>query len=328
MLRACLVVCVLMSLGSLAGCGSSIPQHNGYKTKSPWKKPKPLAFDDKLEAKTKGELNYGDFKRAKWIAIDLPSDGILVLDLEFAPTDDAGDATVAMEVLDAGYNVIAEDPDAPLEAVEAPDPEDGEEDGEEEEGEEEEEEDSGDESSGETQKNKTLPDLAPGRYYVHLFLTKRLDSAEYKLAVKFEPVVKEVATGFPKDVAWVPALAIVPPEDDAPPPVEKKPERKPCKGKECKKRDPKPDKEPVEEPASTGAVTARVIDVKVGSGGGTDITIGAGTDQGLSAGRKGSISGVKNGGFTIASCGNRSCKATVKASVDEVNASGKKVTIK
>ncbi len=323
MLRACLVVCVLVSLGSLAGCGSSIPQHSGYKTKSPWKKPKPLVFDDKLEAKAKGELSYADYKRAKWLAIDLPEDGILVLDLEFAPTDDAGDATVAMEVLDAGFNVIAEDEDAPVQAADAPDEgEDGDE--EEEDG----DEDSGDDSSGETQKNKTLPDLAPGRYYVHLFLTKRLDAAEYKLAVKFEPVVKEVASGFPKDVAWVPALPIVPPEDDAPPPAEKKPEKKPCKGKDCKKRDPKPPKPEPEEPASTGAVSARVIDVKVGSGGGTDITIGAGTDQGLTSGRKGSINGVKNGGFTIASCGNRSCKASVKASVDEVNASSKKVTIK
>ena len=99
-------------------------------------------------------------------------------------------------------------------------------------------------------------------------------------------------------------------------------------GKKDKDKD-KPDP-PVEEPASAGAVDAAVVDVKVAaSGEGTDIVIAAGTDQGLAEGRKGSINGVKKGGsFSIKSCTAKACKASVSASVDDVNRSKKTVHIK
>lgn len=337
MLRASLVACLAasLSLGLGTGCGPKVPTHTGYKTKAPWKKAKPLTLDEKMSATSKGELDYADYKRAKWLTLEVP-DGNLTVNLEFTPTDAAEDATVAMEILDSSFNVISQDEDAPLVPAEdeederaKDDEEDEEEDEEEEEEEdEEEEEEEDDDSGGNTQKTRVLPNLTAGTYYVHLFLTKRLDTAEYKLAVQFEAVSKEPESSFPKDVAWVPALPIVPFDDDAPapapPPKDKKP---PKKGHKDKPDRPDP---PDEEPASTGAVTARIIDVKTaGNGTGADIQIGAGTDQGLAAGRKGSISGVKKGGsFTLASCTARTCKASVSASVDDVNRSSKSVTIK
>lgn len=321
-----LVACVSVSLGlGLVACGPKVPAHSGYKTKSPWKKAKPIALDDKLQGTAKGELDYADYKRAKWLYIDVPEDGDLSLALAFTPTDDAGDSTVAMEVLDPGWNVISEDEDAPLVEPEKQKSDDGEED-EEEEDDEEEEEDDDSGSGGDTQKVRSLSKLAPGRYHVHLFLVGRLDSAEYELTVGFAPVKAAIDTGFPKDVAFAPALPIVPPEDDAP--FEKEDPKK-DKGKGKGKGKPKDkDPEPEPEPASTGAVKALVISANASSGGGTDISINAGTDAGLAAGRKGSLGGVKNGSFTLSSCSARTCKATVKASIDEVNKSSMQVTIK
>jgi len=315
-MRACLVACVSVSLGvSLAACGPKVPQHNGSKLKFPWKKAKAIELDDKLQGFSKGELDYGDYKRARWLYVDVPADGDLDLQLSFSPLDDAGSSTVAMEVLDPGWNVISEDPDAPL--VD-PEKDDSNEDGDEEDEDEDEEEDSG---SDETQKSRLLPELAPGRYHVHLFVVGRMDSAEYELTVAFKPGQRSVDTGFPKDVAFAPPLPVVPPDDGAPEVVEK-PKGK-GKGKGKGPKPPKPEPEPVGE-----AVKANVISANAASGGGTDITINAGTDVGLAAGRKGSLAGVKSGGFTLSSCTARTCKATVKASIDEVNSSSMQVSIK
>jgi len=326
-----LVACVFLSL---AACGPKVPQHAGYKTKSPWKKSKPIVLDEKLQAKAKGSLDYGAYKRAKWYYVEITGDGTLDLKLDFQPTDDGGDATVAMEVLDASYRVISEDEDAPVVAEKKAkkkkhakhEDDEGDEEGEEDE---EDDGDADDEGSGdETQKTRQLTGLHPGRYYVHLFLTGRLDSADYELQVGFTSVATSAETDFPKQVAWLPSLPVVPVEDDAPA-VAKKPERKPHGGGGKKPPKDKPPEEPAEEPAGPGGpVKGLVIGAAAASGGSTNITINGGTDAGLAAGRKGTLAGVKNGAFTITSCSQRSCKATVKASLDEVNKSTMQVTIK
>jgi hypothetical protein len=72
----------------LAACGGpQIPAHNGYKPKEakPWQKAKTLKFDDKLEAKTDGDLSYPDMRRAHWYQLTLPSNGQLQLQLEVTP---------------------------------------------------------------------------------------------------------------------------------------------------------------------------------------------------------------------------------------------------
>ena len=318
-----LVACVSLTLGlSVAACGPKVPGHAGYKTKSPWKKSKQLVLDEKLTAKAKGELDYGEYKRAKWYYLDLTTDGTLDLAMQFAPTDDAGDATVAMEVLDSGFHVISEDEDAPV--VEPKKGKGGDDEDSEDDEEEEDEDEDAEGSGGDTQKTRQLTALKPGRYYVHLFLTGRLDSAEFELQVGFVPVSVEAETDFPKQVSWLPALAMVPVADDAPV-VAKKPDKGRGRGGRGGGGNKPPPPPP---PPTSGGTKAIVIGAAAASGGGTDITINGGTDAGLAAGQSGTLAGVKNGAFTIKSCSARSCKATVKASLDEVNKSSMSVTIK
>ena len=325
MMRVWLGACVFLSLVLVAACGPKVPQHGGYKTKSPWKKAKPITLTDGA-GNAKGSLDYADYKRAKWYTVDLPEDGDLNLNLSFEPTDAAGDATVAMEVLDANYHVISEDPDAPLKAAkDADDGDDGEDDAEEED--DEDEDDDGGESDN-MQKAREIPALHPGRYYIHLFVTKRLDAADYKLAVSYIPVATTPKTDFPRDVAWVPALPTVPVADDAPdtkkdePPPPKK-----CKGKKCPKK-PKPDK-PDPEPETTGGKQAVYADIVAvdGDDTGATITINVGTADGVDAGRKGSLKGVKNGSFSLSSCSAHACKAHLKASAEEIKHSSMSVKL-
>lgn len=87
MRRIVIAACVL-----LAACGGAqVPVHNGYKSEKakPWKKPKALAFDDKMEAKAEGDLSYPDMRRAKWFVLDLPANGELAIRLEITPPGDA-----------------------------------------------------------------------------------------------------------------------------------------------------------------------------------------------------------------------------------------------
>ena len=68
--------------------------HNGYKggdKAKPWKKAKTLKFDDKMEAKAQGELNYATYKRAAWFTADLTTAGQLDLKLEITPPGEGGD---------------------------------------------------------------------------------------------------------------------------------------------------------------------------------------------------------------------------------------------
>ncbi len=300
----------LLAMGALGACGAKIPAHNGYSTKSPWKKPKVLAFDDKSEARAEGDLDYAAKKRARWFAIDLPGDGDLEIKLEVSAAggggdreesdddddDDERELDLAMEVLDASFNVITKA-------------------------------DAKDEDAGMQDKSRSLLALAPGRYYVHLYLQGRLDVADYELAVRYTPVTVEAESDFPVHVAYLPNLPLVPLHDDTPMAEPKKDDKKTTKKTTTKKTktDPDPDED---EPAPTGGtVTAQIINVSV-SGGGTQITINRGTEHGLADGRKGYVNGVKTGGsFTLTGCGARTCKGNVKASVDEVNRSGK-ATIK
>ncbi len=280
---------VTLLLLIVAACGGAqIPQHNGYKgadKAKPWKKSKTLKWDDKLEAKTEGDLSYPEMRRAAWFTADLPQNGELDLRLEVTPGDNVGDDfDLAMEIMDSGYRVIAKS-----------DSEEG--------------------DAGQLTKQKALLDLEPGKYYIHLYLQGRLDTADYVLKAAFKPAAAtQGKSDFPAQVAFLPALPMVPIDDDTPknykpptaqvavvhtthhPVVQKKP-------------DPPP-------PVAT--LTARIIGVSVVSGG-TQITIGRGTATGAKAGMQGKINGLPSGSFTIASCNERACMATVQATPDQVN---------
>jgi hypothetical protein len=281
---------VSLSIVLMACGGPQIPTHNGYKPKEakPWKKPKTLKFDDKKEAKTEGELSYPEMRRARWFQVELPQNGQLTLGLEITPPGDAvnDDFDLGFEILDPSLRVISKS-------------------------------DLEDEDARELTKKKTLVDLAPGKYLLHVFLQGRMDTADFVLRAAFKPTAAaEAKTNFPADVLFVPSLPMVP--DDTPrnykPPtsavvrVTKKPHTTPP---------------PVAPPAAT--VSARIIGVQVGSGG-TVITLGRGKTSGASDGMKATISGIA-GAFVIGNCNDRTCTATVSATPDQIKGSNGTVTL-
>lgn len=295
MRRFVLAVVVLGACG-----GAQIPLHSGYKSDKakPWKKPKAIALDDKSEGKVEGDLNYGEYKRAKWFSVDVPANGELDLRLEVTPPGEAAndDFDLAMEVLDPGYRVISKS-------------------------------DLEDEDAHELNKTKTLYDLAPGKYLVHLYLQGRMDSADFVLHATYKrTAAAEVKSDFPVHVAFVPPLPMVPINDDTP-----KNYKAPTTAAVKIPKKPGGTKvvtTPVKTPpaaAPAQATSARVIGVSVGSGG-TLITLGIGTAQGVQTGWHGKMSGVQ-GTFTLSDCNERLCKATVSATPDQIKASGGNVSL-
>jgi hypothetical protein len=265
--------------------------HSGYKTDTakPWKKPKVLAFDEKNEAKADGDLSYKDFRRARWYAVDLPTDGELTVKLEITPPGDSvnEDFDLAVEVLDPGFRVISK---SDLEESDA----------------------------GELAKSKTLVDLRPGRYLIHLYLQGRMDTAEYELRLAFKRTAPaEIKTSYPAEVEFVPPLAMVPPKDDTP--ASYRPPQPTVVRVGVRKAPPKPEPEKPKAATLSARITAIVIiDNK------TQLTIGRGTANGAADGMKGSL---KNISFTLVGCTETRCKAVVSATPDQVRAAGDSVVI-
>ena len=72
-------------------------------------------------------------------------------------------------------------------------------------------------------------------------------------------------------------------------------------------------------------MNARIISVSI-VGNSTQITVGRGTSSGAAAGMKGKITGVANGSFTLASCNDRACIATIQGvTPDQIKGSGQVV---
>ncbi len=288
----------IVSLSIVLGCavtacgGPQIPTHNGYKPKeaTPWKKPKALKFDDKMEAKAEGDLSYPDMRRARWFELNLPSSGQLTLGLEITPPGDAvnDDFDLGMEVIDPSYRVISKS-------------------------------DLEDEDAHELNKKKTLVELAPGKYLVHLYLQGRMDTADFVLHAAFKATAAaEIKSNFPAEVEFVPVLPQVPLQDDTP--RNYKPVVVEHHGP--KRQRPTPAATPA---APVATVSARIINVQIVAGG-TQITLGRGTTTGASDGMKGSIHGVP-GAFQIGGCNERTCTATIKATPDQIKASDGTVTL-
>jgi hypothetical protein len=280
---------------ALCACGGvKVPKHSGYRNEKskPWKKPKVLSWDEKLEAKSEGDLEYKDYRRARWFAIDLPAQGEVTLRLEITPPGEQTneDFDLGLEVLDPGFRVISKS-------------------------------DLEDDEAGELTKTKTLLDLNPGRYYIHLYLQGRLDSSDYIMRLAYKRTAPaEVKSNFPAEVSFVPALAMVPLNDDTP--KNYRPEKtqvvKIIKGP--RKSEPK-----VVEPKVV-AIQARVLNVSIVSGA-TQITVGKGTATGAVVGMKGKINGLATGAFTLASCNERTCLATVQATPDQIKGAGGTVSL-
>jgi hypothetical protein len=293
---------IVLALVVLGACGGTqIPLHSGYKSDKakPWKKPKLIALDEKGEGKAEGDLNYGQYKRAKWFSIDLPANGELDLRLEINPPGDAAneDFDLAMEVLDPGYRVISKS-------------------------------DLEDEDAHELNKVKTLYDLAPGKYFIHLYLQGRMDSADFALQAVFKrTAAAEVKSDFPAKVAFLPALPMVPVNDDTPknyeaPKTKEVKIKKPIRGTgttvvttPVKPTGPAPTAKPT-----------RIIGLSVGANG-TIITVGIGTKQEVANGWHATIAGV-SGSFALQDCTETFCKINAgKTTSDQIKAGGGNVTV-
>jgi len=278
---------------AVTACGGpQIPTHNGYKPKEakPWKKPKTIKFDDKMEGKADGDVSYPDMRRARWFQVELPSNGQLSLQLEITPPGDAvnDDFDLGMEVFDPSFHIVSKS-------------------------------DLDDEDAHELTKKKTLVDLPPGKYLVHVFAQGRMDSADFTLRTGFKSTAAaEAKTNFPAEVLFVPPLAMVPIQDDTP-----RNYKQPVVV--VTHHGGKPPKPATPAAAPVATVSARIIGISVVSGG-TAITIGRGTKSGAASGMKGTIGGI-SGAFTVGNCNDNTCTATVAATPDQIKGSSGTVTL-
>lgn len=285
-------VALLAAAGAACG-GPKVPMHSGYKSDAakPWKKPKVLTFDEKNEVSADGDLSYRDYRRARWYAVDLPANGELSIKLDITPPGEAvnEDFDLAMEVLDPGFRAISKS-------------------------------DKEESDTGELAKSKTLVDLVPGRYLIHLYLQGRMDTAEFNLRLAFKRTAPaEVKTSFPSEVEFVPPLALVPPKDDTPPGY-KPPAATPVRSTGTIRRPPpkEPDKPKVE------PIIARITAIVVVNNK-TQITIGRGTGSKAANGMKVKVNGL--GVFEVVECTETRCKALIPGTPDQVRSGGENVTL-
>jgi hypothetical protein len=273
--------------------GQQIPMHNGYKTDKakPWKKAKSLKFDDKLEAKSEGDLSYPDMRRAAWFDITLPSVSNLDLRVEITPPGEATNENfdLGVEVLDSGFRPVLRK-----------DLEEG-------------------DQQGEINKTLSLKDQPAGHYLVHLYLQGRLDTCDYVLHAQVKPSAPTaVKSDFPAQVAFIGALPMVPINDDTP--KSYKPVTPVVVTHTTNHHTTVHQPKPPDPPPAATTINARILGVSVVSGG-TQITIGAGTGRGAHVGMSGKVNGIA-GSFSLAACNERSCTATVNATPDQLNRAG------
>ncbi len=280
-----------MCLLVVACGGNKVPLHSGYKNEKskPWKGAKQIKLDDKGEGKADGTLDYASHHRARWYYVQLPSHGELTIRVEITPPGDETneDFDMALEVLDPGYRVIGKS-------------------------------DKEEEDAGELTKNKTLFDLEPGKYFVHLYLQGRLDSGDYNLKANFKSTKSaDKPSDFPAQVAFIDALPMVPLQDDTPksyrPPTTVVTRTRPPKA-----TPPKPNAPPVT------VLNARIVGVSV-VGNGTRIVLGRGTLTGAASGMKAKLNGI-NGVFPI-ECNENTCAAQISATPDQIKSAGTTVVL-
>lgn len=304
------------ALSVLIGCGGKqVPEHDGYRTrwKPGWERPKKLEFDEDFEAEKDGELSYPKRKRVRWYQLETPEDGELEIVLQAGPLgsdpDEEEDDEDVDDPFDVGFELYDRNYKMLLRA-------DNEED-----------------DAGDRQKSRTAYQLPQGKYLLHLYLQRRIDEAEFTVTVKFKSGSVEPQTDFPKNVAYVDLLPVVPAVDDSP--LNARPPRRKCRGKRCKKprrprkpRDPKPDDKP--EPVVEGALKGKITVIRAQASGGTEIVINKGSNNGVTRGWKGKLvtrkgKAIPGGRFTVRSVKTTSCKAKINVTSDAVKQAGRVV---
>lgn len=325
-----------------ASCAKKAPTHNGYAVGTsnqgpsrPWARAATVKLDSRGKLSAELALSYPERARAKWLSVDVPASGELTLTLDVFPTS-SSHVPVGLELYDGALKRVLGSDEAmaastPAEAKAKEPDEDGFVEATEE------SEVTTALDADDTAPQHTFERLAPGRYFIHLFVGRRLDAATVEMSGTFTAgagpsVAAANTTLVVADVALTPALPLVPVTDDTPGLRTRDKSRDHDVRKSDKKDARKPDKPvapdpaPATEPAPSGPpTTARIINVSVVSGG-TEITINRGVDHGLQNGVAGAVVGIKQGAFTLARCAPRTCKATVKATAAEL-AGASKVTL-
>ena len=294
MTRLFLAAAILASL--ICGCGGAdVPMHNGYKSPKarPWRDPTVLELDKALEAEVDDAVSYPKRQRARWYAVDVPSVGQLQVTLTTQLLNDDREIDLAFEVLDEGYHILTQA-------------------------------DRGDDDAGEEQKERTLKDLHPGRYYIHVYCQRRTDAADFTLELAYHIDPKANPSNFPASVAFVGALPDIPLKDDSPAPVATSHR---CRGKHChhhgaahrgdhhdEHRDEHHDEDHQPPPTS---IRARIAGIVAGPHG-TEIRIDRGANQGVAVGWKGDVverdgSAIPGGHFSISRVSPVESFATVRA---------------
>ncbi len=242
----------------LIACGGAAPSGTGYPEgeSAPWDKASKLRLSDNGEASADGTLSFPERQRAKWYVVELPSPGTLTARLSLenrAPGTD-----VAMEILDAGYNV-----NVPGES---------------------------DDDVGQAKKVRAYKDARAGKSYIHIYTLGRSDKAEYTLRLRFDPKPQTAAvareepaatdkSSFPWTVPNLPALAQINPSDDT------------QLGKGRRVATPKPEvkPKPEEPPPETGPmVRARITEFSE-TGSGIKIVINKGSSANIEQGWEGYV---------------------------------------
>jgi hypothetical protein len=280
----------------LVACGGA-QVHSGYPTgeMEPWSSPTTLRLNDNGDASADGEVSFPKRERARWYAVDLPASGSLSVRLVIDSRSTGAD--VGVEVLDAGYNVLAQPFD--------------------------------DNDIEQEEKLRTVQEARAGRTYIHVFASKRLDEVDYRLRVRFEPSATgtrtTVASGdpgegsrsvFPWTVPNVPPLPAVPATEEAP--------RR--GGRPVAERPPAPEPEPTD-PAmdtSTQTVKGRIIEFAA-AGSGVKIVINRGMDAGVDQGWTGYVvdgrgRSLSKGSFKIRSVKNDESEGVVGVTLDAIQA--------
>lgn len=285
MTRLLLAAAVLATLA--AGCGGAdVPMHNGYKSPKarPWRDPTVLELDNALEAEVDDAVSYPKRERARWYAVDLPSVGALQVTLTTQLLNDDREIDLAFEVLDEGYHILTQA-------------------------------DRRDDDAGEEQRERTLKDLRPGRYYIHVYCQRRTDAADFTLELAYHVDARANPSNFPASVAFVGALPDIPLKDDAPVEVAT-PHR--CRGKHCHRHVAHHEEhhEDDHQPPPK-SIRARIAGIVAGPHG-TEIRIDRGANQGVAVGWKGEVvqrdgSAVPGGHFSISRVSPVESFATVRA---------------
>jgi hypothetical protein len=277
---------------ALAGCGGAAV-HSGYAAgdAEPWAKPIKLRMKNTGDASMEGVVNFAKRERAKWYSIDLPAPGNLQAKLKMDPKSIGAD--VGFEVLDAGFNVVAKALD--------------------------------DNDIGQDDKLRNVREARSGTYYFHVFALQRTDVAEYKLRVRYDPLVPvanvempapepvDPKSTFPWTVANLPPLAQIPASDDTP------------RGGKAPKTEPEEEKPQVEtDPWVSVTLIGRVVEFKQVPGG-VLLTINRGSTGGVEEGMIGAVvdsSGrsLQKGTFKVKKVTTDECEGVVGLTMDQVQA--------